>query len=90
MPRQRNNRTGESGFGLLATVIVAGLLAALATGVAQVFAVSARASQSARVQTMSAVLAAQTMEQLRSLTFAHAPGGSPLADASCLSEKCVI
>lgn len=82
MPPQRDNGTGESGFGLLETVIVAGLLAALATGVAQVFAVSARASQAARVQTMGAVLAAQKMEQLRSLTFAHAPGGAPLADAT--------
>lgn len=80
MPRQRDKRIGESGFGLIETVIVAGLLAALATGVSQVFAVSERASRAARVQTMGAVLAAQKMEQLRSLTFAHAQGGAPLAD----------
>ncbi len=86
-PPDRVRKLGEgvatqAGFSLIETLIVAGLLAALAAGVAQVFALSTRASQVARVQTLGAVLAAQKMEQLRSLTFAHAPGGDPVADVS--------
>ena len=35
---------------------------------------------SARVRTLAAILAGQKMEQLRSLSWAHAPGGVLLAD----------
>lgn len=73
---------GDSGFSLIETVLAAGMVASLAVGVAQVFELSARASLVARVQTLAAVLAAQKMEQLRSLTWAHAPGGEPLSDTS--------
>ncbi len=73
---------GDAGFSLLETVLAAGILASLAVGVAQVFAVSARGSDIARVQTLAAILAAQKMEQLRSLTWAHAPGGAALSDTS--------
>jgi type II secretory pathway pseudopilin PulG len=75
-------REGEAGFSLVEAVLIAGLAASLAAGVAQVFGMSARASRIARVQTVAAVLAAQKMEQLRSLTWAHAPGGEPLSDTS--------
>jgi type II secretory pathway pseudopilin PulG len=73
---------GDAGFSLIEAVLVAGMLASLAVGVAQVFAVSARGNDVARVQTLAAILAAQKMEQLRSLTWAHAPGGEPLSDTS--------
>jgi type II secretory pathway pseudopilin PulG len=73
---------GDAGFSLIEAVLVAGMLASLAVGVAQVFAVSARGNDIARVQTLAAILAAQKMEQLRSLTWAHAPGGEPLSDTS--------
>lgn len=63
-------------------MVAVGLLAALGAGVAQVFALAERGSRIARVQTLAAVFAAQKMEQLRSLTFAHAPGGLLLSDAS--------
>ena len=72
----------EDGFSLIETVLAAGMLASLAVGVAQVFAVSARGNDIARVQTLASILAAQKMEQLRSLTWAHAPGGEPLSDTS--------
>jgi Tfp pilus assembly protein PilV len=72
----------DDGFSLIEAVLAAGMLASLAVGVAQVFAVSARGSSIARVQTMAAILAAQKMEQLRSLTWAHAPGGEPLSDTA--------
>jgi Tfp pilus assembly protein PilV len=73
---------GADGFTLLEAVLAAGMLASLAVGVAQVFAVSARGNDIARVQTLAAVMASQKMEQLRSLTWAHAPGGDPLSDTS--------
>jgi Tfp pilus assembly protein PilV len=72
----------DDGFSLIETVLAAGMLASLAVGVAQVFAVSARGNDIARVQTLASILAAQKMEQLRSLTWAHAPGGEPLSDTS--------
>jgi hypothetical protein len=72
----------DAGFSLVEVIVAAGMLAALAAGLAQVFAISARANHVARVQTMGAVLAGQKMEQLRSLTWAHAPGGEPLSDVS--------
>jgi Tfp pilus assembly protein PilV len=73
---------GDAGFSLVEAMLAAGMLATLAAGAAQVFAVSARGSHLARVQTLAAVLAAQKMEQLRSLTWAHAPGGEPVSDIS--------
>lgn len=73
---------GDAGFSLIEAMLAAGMVASLAAGVAQVFALSARGSHIARVQTLAAVLAAQKMEQLRSLTWAHAPGGEPLSDTS--------
>lgn len=72
----------ETGFSLLEVLVATGLLATLAAGVAQVFALAERGNRIARVQTLAAVLAAHRMEQLRSLTFAHAPGGARLSDAS--------
>ena len=72
----------QGGFSLIEVMVAVGLLAALGAGVAQVFALAERGSRIARVQTLAAVFAAQKMEQLRSLTFAHAPGGSLLSDAS--------
>lgn len=73
---------GEAGFSLLETILAAGMLATLAVGVAQVFGVATRANHVARVRTLSTILAAQKLEQLRSLTWGHAPGGEPLSDTS--------
>jgi type II secretory pathway pseudopilin PulG len=73
---------GADGFSLVETILAAGMLASLAAGLAQVFELSTRATHLARVQTLAVVLAAQKMEQLRSLTWAHAPGGELLSDES--------
>ena len=64
---------GESaGFALMEVMIAAGLLIAVAVGVSQVSAAAVRASHAARARTFAAVLAAQKMEQLRSLTWTRA------------------
>ena len=56
--------------------MAAGLFAALAAGVAQLFAMSARALAQARHRTSSLMLAVDRIEQLRA---GGAPWGSPLA-----------
>ena len=60
---------------------------AVAVGVSQVSAAAARASHAARARTFAAVLAAQKMEQLRSLTWTRARIGTtgasiPVSDVS--------
>jgi type II secretory pathway pseudopilin PulG len=73
---------GHAGFSLIEAVIATGLLATLVVGVGHVFIVSSRAIHIARVRTLAAILAGQKMEQLRSLSWAHAPGGVLLSDAT--------
>ena len=70
----------HAGFSLIEAIIATGMLATLVVGVGQVFIVSSRAIHVARVRTLAAILAAQKMEQLRSLSWAHAPGGGLLSD----------
>jgi prepilin-type N-terminal cleavage/methylation domain-containing protein len=73
---------GDAGFSLVEVMIAAGLLASLAAGIAQVFGLAVRASHAARVRTVSTILAAQKMEQLRSLEWTCGPGGEALSDTS--------
>ena len=77
----------HAGFSLIEAIIATGLLATLVVGVGQVFLVSSRAIHVARVRTLAAILAAQKMEQLRSLSWAHAPGGGLLSDTTNLSAS---
>jgi type II secretory pathway pseudopilin PulG len=70
----------SAGFSLIEAIIATGLLATLVVGVGQVFLISSRAIHIARVRTLAAILAGQKMEQLRSLSWAHAPGGGLLSD----------
>lgn len=72
-----DRRGGAAGFGLVEVVIAAGLVVAVAVGVSQIAAVAVRVSYAARVRTISTVLAAQKMEQLRSLAWRHAWSGTP-------------
>lgn len=60
-------RTGERGFALVEVLVSAALLVAIAAGVAQVVAIAVRAAYADRVRTIATLLAAQKMEQLRSL-----------------------
>ena len=74
--REDRHRT-VAGFALVEVLIAAGLLIVVAVGVSQVSAAAVRASHAARARTMAAVLAAQKMEQLRSLTWSRTLVGSP-------------
>ena len=83
MLERADRREGEAGFALVEVLIAAGLLIAIAVGLSQVSAASMRGSRAARVRTFAAVLAAQKMEQLRSLRWTRAPGaGLPVSDTS--------
>jgi type II secretory pathway pseudopilin PulG len=67
-----------SGFSLIEVLIAMGLLTAMAIGLAQVFAMSARATMTARTLTSTTAMAGQKMEQLRALTWSFAVDGSNL------------
>ncbi len=73
-------RRGDSahGFSLAEVLISLGLLTAVCLGVAQLFAVSARANLTAKGMTSTTAMAEQKMEQLRSLTWGFATDGTGL------------
>ena len=68
----------DRGAGLVEVLVAAGLFAALAAGVAQLFAMSARSLVQARHRTSSLMLAIDKIEQLRA---GGAPWGPALAGA---------
>ena len=70
----------EAGFTLLEVLVAAGLLVFIAVGLTQVSTLAVRASHAARAQTFCALLAAQKLEQLRSLTWAYTEAGDPVSD----------
>ena len=76
--------TSSSGFSLVEVLISMGLLTAVSLGVAQLFAVSTRASYVARGQTSTTALAEQKLEPLRALTWGFdAEGqGLPVSDTT--------
>ncbi len=74
----------DAGFTVVEVLVSLLLIAVTAVGTAQLFAVSIRATHAARNQTSTTVLAAQKLEQLRSLTwgFDEAGTGLPVTDST--------
>jgi prepilin-type N-terminal cleavage/methylation domain-containing protein len=72
----------ESGFSLIEICVALILLALLLNGVAHLFIVSIRAADAARVQSATAMLADQKIEQLRGLQWAVDVNGQPLGDVT--------
>lgn len=70
------------GFALLEVLITAGIVITIAAGASQIVAIAIRVSHGARVRTMSTLLAAQKMEQLRSLAWTHTTTTSPAISIS--------
>jgi prepilin-type N-terminal cleavage/methylation domain-containing protein len=72
------------GFSLVEVLVAMGLLTVVSLGVAQLFAVSARANHVAKGQTSATALAEQKLEQLRSLTwgFDAKEQGLPVSDTT--------
>jgi type II secretory pathway pseudopilin PulG len=75
-------RLNNAGFTLLEVLITAGLVVAVAAGASHILAIAVRASHSARVRTMASMLAAEKIEQLRSLTWSHVTTSSPAISIS--------
>ena len=81
---RRAARAGSArGAGLVEVVVAAGLFAALAAGVAHLFAMSARSLVLARHRTSSLMLAVDRIEQLRA---GGGPWGAPVAPGTVQTE----
>jgi len=74
----------QDGFTIVEVLVALLILTVMAVGTAELFAVSIRATQAARNQTSTTVLASQKLEQLRSLTwgFDEAGSGLPVSDTT--------
>jgi len=80
----RSRLNNDTGFSLVEVLISMGILTAVSLGVAQLFALSGRATFVARGQTSTTAMAEQKMEQLRALTWGFDTDGQglPLSDTS--------
>ena len=72
----------SAGFALLEVLITAGLVVAVAAGASHILAMAVRATHGARVRTMASMLAAEKIEQLRSLAWTHITTSSPAISIS--------
>jgi type II secretory pathway pseudopilin PulG len=70
------------GFALLEVLITAGIVITIAAGASQIVAIAIRVSHGARARTMSTLLAAEKMEQLRSLAWTYTTTRSPAISIS--------
>jgi hypothetical protein len=82
--RLRQGSGAERGFSLVEVLISMGLLTAVSIGIAQLFAISAKANLTARGVTSTTAMAEQKMEQIRSLTWGFLTDGSglPVSDTT--------
>lgn len=74
------NRTSESGFSLIETMVATLLLAGGLVATAQMFVLATRSNMAAGRSTFSATLAQEKMEQLRGLTWGFDVLGLPASD----------
>ncbi|MGE3508506.1 MAG: prepilin-type N-terminal cleavage/methylation domain-containing protein [Vicinamibacterales bacterium] len=70
----------SGGFSLLEVLVALALLAGGALGLLQLFSYSGRATVQARRITTASALAAQKLDQLRSLTWGYDASGLPVGD----------
>ena len=84
MAQAKFNSTSSRGFSLVEVLVSMTILTIVSLGVAQLFAISARANHTAKGQTSTTALAEQKMEQLRSLTWGFDTEGQglPVSDTS--------
>jgi type II secretory pathway pseudopilin PulG len=71
---------GQAGFSLPEAIVAAGILATALVGLAELFAIAIRSNASARDVTFSTVLAAQKLEELRSIEWGVDELGAPIGD----------
>jgi prepilin-type N-terminal cleavage/methylation domain-containing protein len=73
-------RGQDDGFSLIEAIVALALLAGALVALADLLALSTRLNMAARLTTRATVLAAQKMEQLRSLAWGFDPFGLPTSD----------
>jgi prepilin-type N-terminal cleavage/methylation domain-containing protein len=69
-------RTDRNGFSLLEVLVATTILTVAVTSLAQVIAVATRANATARMSALAALLAAQKLEQLRTLMWSFDAAGA--------------
>src|SRR5919201_2560351 len=72
----------EGGFSLVETIIASGVMITAVVGLAQLFVMSTRTNVAAKSTSITAVLAQQKMEQLRSLEWGFDALGLPNTDTT--------
>ena len=75
-------RFDSAGFALLDVVVTAALVVTIAAGASHILSIAVRASPDARARTMASMLAAEKLEQLRSLAWTHITTADPAISLS--------
>jgi len=78
----KSSFNNDRGFSLVETLVATTLMTVALASLAQLFLISTKANQSARLTTTASVLAQQKMEQLRGLTWGFDMIGLPLSDTT--------
>jgi type II secretory pathway pseudopilin PulG len=76
--QQAKYSSSERGFSIVEVCVAMGLLTVVSLGVAQLFAASTRINVMARGQSFTTIIAAQKLEQIRSLTWGFDKDGMGL------------
>ena len=72
----------DTGFALLEVLVTAGLVVTVAAGSSHILSIATRAAHAARVRTIGSMLAAEKIEQLRSLAWTHTTTTGPAISIS--------
>jgi prepilin-type N-terminal cleavage/methylation domain-containing protein len=78
----KSSFSNDRGFSLIETLVATTIMSVALASLAQLFLISTKANQSARITTNASVLAQQKMEQLRGLTWGFDILGLPLSDTT--------
>jgi prepilin-type N-terminal cleavage/methylation domain-containing protein len=78
----KSSFSNEHGFSLIETLVATTIMTVALASLAQLFLISTKSNQSARLTTAASVLAQQKMEQLRGLTWGFDTIGLPLSDTT--------
>jgi prepilin-type N-terminal cleavage/methylation domain-containing protein len=78
----KSSFSNDRGFSLVETLVATTIMSVALASLAQLFLISTKANQSARITTNASVLAQQKMEQLRGLTWGFDILGLPLSDTT--------
>jgi prepilin-type N-terminal cleavage/methylation domain-containing protein len=78
----KSSFSNDRGFSLIETLVATTIMTVALSSLAQLFLISTKSNQSARLTTNASVLAQQKMEQLRGLTWGFDTIGLPLSDTT--------